>query len=441
MGADCPGSGDDTGDTATTTTTDDTATTGTTDDTATTDTTGTTDDTDTTGTITPGGFNATIQGTVQVLLYTLDEEGEYTYISWGDAYNDVFIFGDIFVGAFTTNEKDGNETYYDEYVVVSPSTTGDAYELEVSTSDTDRVRVMAANDYWGDRIIGTNDPIGNYPDDIVDPDLDDPNNTIVGIDVSILIPYWDGSSSGGCGTGNYSELGGDIVITTSYAGGDAAAMVVNTANEGPYHSSWITPEPDGGGASGAYSVTTCASYGEMHLIGAWDSNYNGLADPAGDMWGVYISDVDVDGNPINVGNSADDLDIQIPFGDFDGLDLTPFVRLYGDISTTETLAAGTQIYAAALKYRPNVDTYVSDLSEGYDYVVFDAAAVTAGGPWGYNFVVPANTIAYLWAYADVDGDGWVNEEGEPVRGAGDEENGRIPTGSESQEYNLDLVIP
>jgi len=441
MGAECPGTGDDTGDTATT----DTTTTGTTtDDTATTDTTDTTDPTDDTGgtgTITPGGFNATIQGTVQVLLYTLDDDGEYTYISWGDAYNDVFIFGDIFVGAFSANEKEGTETYYDEYVVVSPSTAGDNYELEVSTPETDRVRVMAANDYWGDRIIGTNDPIGNYPDEIIDPDLDDPNNTIVGVDVSILIPYWDGSSSGCGGGGDTSTLAGDIIITTSYAGGDATAMLLNTANEGPYHSTWMTPAPDGGGASGPYSLTTCSSYGDMHLIGAWDSNYNGLVDPAGDMWGVYISDTDIDGNPINVGNSATDLDIQIPFGDFEGLDLTPFVRLYGEVSTTETLAEGTQVYAAALKYRPNIDTYTSDLAEGYDYAVFDADAVAAGGPWAYNFVVPANTIAYLWAYADTDNDGWVNEEGEPVRGAGDDENGRVPTGSESQEYNLDLVIP
>jgi hypothetical protein len=395
---------------------------------------------DDTGVVTPGGFSAKIQGTVQVLLYTLDEDGEYTYISWADAYNDVFIFGDIFVAAFTANEETGEETYYDDYVIVAPSTSGDAYELEVSTAETFSVRVMAANDYWGDKIIGTSDPIGNYPDEITDPDPEDPNNVINGIDVSILIPYWDGTSGGGCGESNYTYLSGDIVITTSYAGGDAAAMVLNTANEGPYHSTWITPEPDGGGASGEYGMYSCTSYGEMNLVGAWDSNYNGLADPAGDQWGVYISDTDIDGNPVDL--SAGDmsgLDIQIPFG-FDGLDLTPFVRFYGEVSYDDTLPSGTQVYVAALKYRPNSDIYVSDLADGYDYEAFDASAVSAGSPWAYSLVVPANTITYLWAYADTDNDGVINEAAEPVRSGGDEENGRLPTGEESQEYNLELVV-
>ncbi len=442
MGAQCPppGGGDsaDTGGG-----TDDDTTGGTTDD-GTTDggtTDGTTDGGITDGgTAIPRGFNGTIQGTVQVLLYTLDEDGEYSYISWEDAYNDVFIFGDIFVAAYSIDEETGQETYYDEYVVVAPSTAGDTYELEVSTTDTDRVRVLAANDYWGDNIIGTNDPIGNYPDEVVDVDPEDVSNTITGIDISILIPYWDGSSSGGCGTDNVTSVSGDIIITTSYAGGDAAAMILNTDSQGPYHSAWITPEPDGGGATGPYALSSCSSYGEMQLVGAWDSNYNGLADPAGDSWGVYISETDVDGNPVDL--SAGDMsgmDIQIPFG-FDGLDLTPFVRLYGDITTDVALPAGTHIYASALKYRPNTDTYVTELADGYDYASFDDSEVSAGGPWSYNFVVPANTITYLWAYADTNNNGLINEVGEPVRSAGSEDNGRIPTGEESQEYNLELIV-
>ncbi len=396
----------------------------------------------------PQGFNATIQGTVQVILYTLDIDGEYVYISWNEAYSDVFIFGNNFVTAYNTDGKTGDEVYYDEYVIDSPSTTGDPYELQVDT-ESESVRVYAANDYWGDRIIGTGDPIGNYPDVITDPDPEDPDNTIVGVDITILIPYWDGSGGGGCGGdggGNgdgTSTIEGDIIITTSYAGGDAAAMLLDTDNEGPYYSTWVTPEPSGGGAEAAYVLDTCSSYGHMNLVGVWDSNFNGLGDPL-DKWGTYISETDVDGNPIDVTAGLEDADIQIPFG-FDGLELTPFVRVYGELSynegsTFDDLPAGTQVYVAALKYHPDTDIYTSDLQNAYDYEVFSSDDLAGVTTIDYELVVPANGIIYLWAYADMDNDGLLNEDGEAVGTGSDDENGRLPTGSQAQNINIDLRI-
>ena len=392
------------------------------------------------------GFHGTITGNLQVQLYTLDSDGEYVFISWADAYNDVFIFGDAIMFAYTPGGDDGTatETYYDEYVINSPSTTGDSYELSVDDDGVDTVRVFGALDYWGDKIIGTGDPVGNYPDEIADPDPCSPDTVVSGVDVTILIPYWDGSSSGcggsGGGNGNGSTtIDGTIIITTAYAGGDAAAMVLDTSDNGPYYSTIETPTPVGGGAEADYSLTVCSSLGQANLVGAHDANFNGLFDPAGDQWGVYAPETDVNGNPIDLSENHTDADIQIPFG-FDGLDLTPFVRIYGNVWTDESLPSGTQVYAAALKYRPNTDIYTSDLADGYDYEVFDSAAVAAGDPWAYSHVVPGDTIAYVWAYADTDNDGAINEDGEPVGAYGDENTGRLPTGGQSHNVDLELRV-
>jgi len=41
---------------------------------------------------------------------------------------------------------------------------------------------------------------------------------------------------------------------------------------------------------------------------------------------------------------------------------------------------------------------------------------------------------YLWAYADMDGNGVVNESGEPIASGGDE-NGKVPTGTTPTSSN------
>jgi hypothetical protein len=49
--------------------------------------------------------------------------------------------------------------------------------------------------------------------------------------------------------------------------------------------------------------------------------------------------------------------------------------------------------------------------------------------WDIN--VPASTIVYLWAYADTDGDGVVNEADEHVASGGINSTGKLPTGTAS----------
>ena len=52
----------------------------------------------------------------------------------------------------------------------------------------------------------------------------------------------------------------------------------------------------------------------------------------------------------------------------------------------------------------------------------------------------ANTIVYLWAYADHDNDGRINEEGEAVGAASSDDSGRLPTGSTSQVYDIEMAL-
>ena len=119
--------------------------------------------------------------------------------------------------------------------------------------------------------------------------------------------------------------------------------------------------------------------------------------------------------------------------------LTPFVRISGYVNTLVELPETTSIYVGALKYRPTSDVNVSDLADGYDYEAFNPSEVQSD-ELEYEMIVPANTITYLWAYADVDNDGRINEAGEPVSSAGDDDNGRMATGDSSWNYDFDLNI-
>ena len=398
-----------------------------------------------------GGFHAIIQGTVTISLYTIDEDGEYIYSDW-DSYNGQYPFGPNFVAAYYA--EDGREIYVDQVSITNPSIDGDKFEFEIHEDDVSGIRVYAASDYWDDGIVGTADPIGNYPDVIYDPDTSDDYNIITGVDINILVPYWDGSTGGtgwGDGSGygyydggswdtscNVGVLTGEVIITTSYAGGDASAMLLDTEGNGPYNSVWTTLNESGGGAVGDYSMTFCDDPSQMNLVGAYDSNFNGIIDPAGDTWGVFVSE-GLSGNPVELYPGTIEADIQIPYGDYDGLDLTPFVRISGVVNTLVELPETTSIYIGALKYRPTSDVNVSDLADGYDYEAFNPSEVQ-NDELEYEMIVPANTVTYLWAYADVDNDGRINEAGEPVSSAGDDENGRMSTGDSSWNYDFDLNI-
>ncbi len=345
------------------------------------------------------------------------------------------------------------ESYYQSLGIRNPSPEGDDYTIDVRTNDTTSVRVAAQLDYWGDGIMSTWDPIGVYPDEITVTD----GSVVSGVDISIL-SYWNPSDSdywgtgGGC-PGNCSEGGnhdgsttisGELVITYSYAGGNAAAMLMSTEGHGPYRSHIVTPEPAGGGAFAPYSLTGWAAWGEMNLIGCHDSNYNSYID-AGDRCGSYVTEPEVDGNPVNllVEENITDAVIQVPLGDY-GLDLVPFVSLNGALTVEEgsfdDLPSGSTLYVAALKFQPSLEITAQDLMDrAYDFQSWDSSELAGQTSLAYDVPVPANTIVYLMAYVDEDGDGQLNEDGEHVA-AGNAETGRVATGSSSREINMELVV-
>ena len=401
-----------------------------------------------------GGFDGTIEGTVRVQLYTTDEDGEYVYKDWS-VHGDEWPFGGLWVYGFTENESSGDETFFANESVLSPSQEGDAYSFSVKTATTDAIWIGAQLDWRGDGIMGTTDPVGIYPVPVSVTD----GSTVTGVDITILA-FWNpstGGSGGGGGGGGWNGTGGgngngsttisgDVIITYSYAGGNAAAMLMDTEMQGPYSADLTTPEPVGGGAEGAYSMTVDKDWGEMILMGCHDSNYNQIIDAA-DQCGSYISEPNVDGNPIDLCcENNEEANIQVPLGDYE-LDLVPFVRMSGNVTSEigalGDYASGSKIYVTALKYRPVEDVDVQDLFDNsYDYEEFNTDDLGSDTSVPYGLVVPANTVVYLVAYLDDGGNGIVQESKEPLAFANEADSnyGRIPTGTQSQSYDLNLSV-
>jgi hypothetical protein len=398
------------------------------------DDTGATGGDDTGGTV--GGFDGTITGDLRVQLYDIDTDGEYVYKDWS-VWDGNFPFGSIWVYAFNTDESTGDEIYYANQSILTPSVDGDAYSLTFSASAAN-VRIGAQLDFYADGVMGTSDPVGIYPDRVSVTD----GSTASGVDITILA-YWNNSGGGGCdgsGGGNgdgSSTISGDIIITEAYAAGDAVAMLFSNG-AGPYGNAMdiLTPEPSGGGAEGSYSFDVCASWGELDLIGVWDSNFNSLFD-ADDKAGPYISEPDLDGNPVDVSTNLEEHDIQIPMGDYN-IDIVPFVNLSGTITHIDGAFSGGTVTVGSLKYKPDDEFSATDIGDvAYDYMEFD----TSGGEtsFDYSVDVPSNTIVYLLAWDNEDGDGLLNESDEAVGSGSSSSNGRLPTGSTSQVIDISLA--
>ncbi len=376
-----------------------------------------------------------VSGVVTVQLYQAGDDGEREELSWEDGTDGEFIFGKIFVSAYYEND-DGEQVYITQTVIDEPTTGDNEYELDIQLEGDQEVFVYAVLDYYQDSIVGSNEPKGVYPHGIDFEDGTDYDEA----DIEILSPIY---SSGG-GSCDYSSLDGDVDLTATWVDGDVYTMLLNTAGEGPLHSTVDTPTASGGGGEASYDLTTCSAYGEVNLIGAWDSNGNGMADPL-DKWGTYVDD-GADGNPIDVSTDLSDYTVQIPFGDGGpGISLVPFVRLSGTVNvadgTFDDLDPGTEVYVTALKYKPNGEFDITDLSIAYDADSYSWSDLTGQTEVPFTVVVPSNTVVYLWAFADSDADGEVNESGDYVASGG-EESGKVATGTtNSSGIELSLSVP
>jgi hypothetical protein len=383
----------------------------------------------------PEPIHGSLSGTVTVEMYEYNADGDAVSLSW-EASGNEYPFGKIFVGAFYTDEM-GTDHYVGTDVIDEPTIEPNAFDIDFSAEGNQSVWVYASMDYYQDGVVGSSDPRGVWPVEIPIED----GTEVTGIDIRILTPYYSGG--GGCDTMNIS---GEVIITVSYSDGDVATMLVDTAGYGPYHVGYAEMSGLGGGASGTYSFDSCVGYGDMNLIGVWDSNLNGMFDPD-DRSGTYAATPDTDTNPVSVG--TDDLagyDIQIPLGDGMGISVVPFVRIFGDLSMADgsgfdALPAGTTVHVAALFYKPGPDFAVSSIpSLSYDYVVYEWDDLAGLSSVPYTLTLPANTATYLWAFADVDNDGVVNEAGEPVASSLSDVQGRVIVTEESIDRDLGLVV-
>lgn len=393
------------------------------------------DDTSTTGDDTGGddtgetAISGSIAGTVSVQLYETGVDGERDELAWEDSsfYDGSSInwpYGNIYVGAYYT-DAGGGDRYVGSTVINSP-TDSNPYTLDYTANGDQSVWVYASIDNYGDRVVGSGDFRGVYPIEVPIADGD----AITGVDITILATYI-GGGGGGCDT---IGISGDAEVTVSYASGDVATMVVSTAGEGPYHRTIVTPTATVTGAEAAYSLTSCQSYGEMKVVGAWDDNNDGMFAPD-DKWGTYV----VSGSEATVTIGATDLssiDVEIPFGDAPGVSVVPFVKLEGEISVSggafDDLPPGSKVYVAALKYRPTGGFDITTTDALYDSNEYEWPDLTGESTKDFSLTVPANSRVYLWAYADTDTDGNVNESGEHVASGGVDDNGRLDTTTSSQ---------
>lgn len=391
---------------------------------------------------------ATMRGTVTVEAYLEGPDGREA-VDEAAYFGDTFPFGPIFVSA--TSDNGTTLRYVGSDAVLTPSFSGNTYELTVSLPADGPVGVFASLDQDNNLVIETDDPIGVHPDEV---DITD-GAVFEDVDITILVDAASVGSGSGSGSDSGSGSGGDPscditidgdfnITSTSFSTGSLAlAMLTTTSGVGPTDFGWVDATASSTGGEGNYSFETCPGQGEMNLVGAFDSNANGVIDPS-DIWGAYVSAPETDGNPVSITTSdLSGYEIQVPIGEGDSpLSIVPFVSLTGNVSvqggTFDDLPAGSTVYVAALKYRPAGTLSTTSLeSDSYDFEKVEWPDLTGNTSFAYNLGVPAGSSVYLWAYADEDVDGLVNETGEAIAPGGGTA-GRVETGTTDQSADLEL---
>tara|TARA_R110000803_G_scaffold112011_1_gene180449 strand:- start:1185 stop:2489 length:1305 start_codon:yes stop_codon:yes gene_type:complete len=384
-------------------------------------------------------ISGTISGTVTVQLYETGLDGERDELDWEDSayWNGVGIdwpFGAIYVGAYHTNAS-ANADYVGS-TVINDAVSVNPYVLYWQAVGENSVWVYASIDKYSDLVVGSSDPRGVYPIELPLTEGD----SITGADITIIATHRSGTGSA-C---DLLTVSGDAEVTVAYESGNVATMIVSTEGNGPYHVTVDSPEATATGATSSHELTSCQSYGDMKIVGAWDQNNDGLFAPD-DTWGTYAQS-GVDLNPVTIGaTDLTDVNLEIPFGDTPGVNVVPFVSLSGLVNVTggvfDDLPAGTTVYVAALKYRPTGGFDITTTDSVYDMDTFSWPDLTGETNKAFSLTVPAGTTAYLWAYADVDVDGNVNESGEHVASGGADDNGRVDIGTSSvTDINLSLAV-
>lgn len=379
--------------------------------------------------------DAILEGSVEVLLYELDGQGNRIEHSWTGI--EEFPFGQIFVAAYKTSA--GTVETVGQTIIRTPLIGANPFRMEVELEQEEAIGLYAVLDYAGDAILAQGEPTGLGPEGLSVA----PGQNVEGLDILIDAP-WDPSlveTGPGSGGGNgmvdlpdpYENTGGDGVILggsgqappggislsgalnleSGYAGGRVVVMMFGADGSGPHFTDWVIPQATGGGgAQGNYQMFVDENFGASNLRAALDTNTNGMIDP-GDMWGEVADDLGNSRNPVVIG--PDDLegyDILLPMGA--PLATIPFLSISGTVSSADEWSGYGAVYVVAGKSRPSPDMPISVIEAAYDYAEFDRTELAAAATQDFTLVLPANTYAYLYAVADEDGDGVVMEQGEAV---------------------------
>ncbi len=374
-----------------------------------------------------------IRGNVTVQTMLVEDDGTEEDISWAEAGITEFPYGAIIVTAVAVGE-DGSATLVGTATIEEPSLDGDDYQIRVELGRKSRdVRVYATLDYYQDRVMGTNDPVGLYVDSLVIRDGTEAED----VDMTIRTQIY-----GGGGDCEVVTVSGELGINEEVSSGDAAVMLMEADGSGPYwgRSIWMSPIADDEGASADYAINLCMGVGELQLVGAWDTNNNGWID-ASDSWGAYAVEPSVDGNPIIVGTEdLTEMTVEIPLGDGPStLAILPFIRMTGSLLFDSGSIEG-DIYLMALKSPPSGDApAVSLMQQAYDTSVWEAEDLVGVSNLSYRLDLPANATVYLRLYVDVDRDGWVGEFGEPMLMQGEDADGGTTLGTaDISDLNFDF---
>lgn len=329
-----------------------------------------------------------VTGIVTVVPFTVDGTGGVTEVDLGGGWP----YGALWVSAFTADPQSGAPVFLAQAAVLDPTADPSPFTLELAGAGP--IWIQAVLDLDADGVIGVGEPSAVR---------------VLGADETDVALFVSAPAAGPpAPLVAPILLSGDATVDAT-VGPDCAVMLFSANGYGPYFVGYF-PAPDVG-RDIPWTLQALANQGEMHLSGACDANANGLVDPA-DAWGTATKD-GTEVNPVMLlGGPLAGLHVDIPFA---GAMTTaePIVHVAGEVAD----AAGFDAYPAeAVVYVvAQRGTNVPDLAaldHEYGWQTFTAAEIQ--GDATFSLSVPAHKEAYVWSWVDLDGDGVLNEAGEPA---------------------------
>ncbi len=369
---------------------------------------------------------ATAAGAVTVSLLRSDDAGDHSRVSWEDSTCDGPL-GPIAVVA--TQEIDGAVTAVGQALLypgdTEPFDVAQPFEMALAFTADAPVQIHAVVDRMGDGVLGRDDPRGlaGEPWALGDGDA----LTDLAIEIRALE----------CGAPEVCE-------TVSVAGTVIGALplpvavVAATEDAAVVSMTWVEPDlpavcddsafsPD---AAIPFEIELCADR-PTRLHAGQDLDDDGLLTPL-DAWSTGLSAVGAVGNPVAPDARALEaltLHIEALPGILPGP--AAAVTLGGQVRLADgafkILGDDAQVIVVARdSLPPQAEHDLADVeAAAFDLMIWSSDELSGRSAVDFALRLPTDSLAYLWAYADEDGDGLVNESGEPVASGGDDENGRI----------------